>query len=417
MPERVDVAVIGAGPAGLAAAVAARKKGAERVLIIERAEKLGGLLPQCIHNGFGLLYFKEDMTGPEYEKAFVDMAAAEGIETELETMVVELGADRRITAVSRRSGLKKFKPGAVVLAMGCRERARGAIGLPGARPAGILTAGTCQRYVNIDGYMPGSRYVILGSGDVGMIMARRLTLEGAQVQAVVEVMPWPGGLIRNEVQCLHDFGIPLLLEHTVSFIHGENAIEGVTVCRVDTGGRPVRGTERHFPCDCLLLSVGLIPENELSRGAGISLDGVTGGPVVDQNRQTSAPGIFAGGNVVHVHDLVDWVSWESELAGRSAAAFSDRGRLKRTETVAVTPGRNVRYVVPQLISGKDDVTVYLRVERPGLDAVVKVGGVARQRFRSVRPSEMISIDLDGKKLGGAGLEGELVVDCESRGSG
>lgn len=415
MPERVDVAVIGAGPAGLAAAVAARKQGAGKVLVIERAEKPGGLLPQCIHNGFGLLYFKEDMTGPEYERAFLEMASDAGIETELETMVVELGPDRRITAVSRERGLRRFKPRSVVLAMGCRERARGPLGIAGPRPAGILTAGTCQRYVNIDGYMPGARYVILGSGDIGMIMARRLTLEGAEVAAVVEVMPWPGGLIRNEVQCLHDFGIPLLLEHTVSFIHGEQSVEAVTVSRVDSGRRPVPGTERHFPCDCLLLSVGLIPENELSKAAGMRIDPVTGGPVVDQNRQTSVPGIFAGGNVVHVHDLVDWVSRESELAGRSAAAFAGAGKLAPADRVKVTPGRNVRYVVPQLISGKDDVTLHMRVERPGLGAVVKVGGVTSRRFRSVRPSEMITIDLDGKALEEAGVSGELVVDCDTKG--
>lgn len=416
MPERVDVAVIGAGPAGLAAAIAAREKGAEKVLVIERSEKLGGLLPQCIHNGFGLVYFKKDMTGPEYEKAFVDMSAAAGVDTMLETMVTDLDGDRRITAVSRERGLIRFRPGAVVLAMGCRERARGAIGIPGARPAGILTAGTCQRYVNIDGYMPGRRYVILGSGDVGMIMARRLTLEGAEVAAVVEVMPWPGGLIRNEVQCLHDFGIPLLLEHTVSFIHGEGRVEGVTVSRVDSSRMPVPGTERFLPCDCLLLSVGLIPENELSKAAGVELDGITGGPEVDQNRQTLVPGIFAGGNVVHVHDLVDWVSRESELAGRSAAVFADRGRPGMTRAVRVTPGSNVRYVVPQYISGKDDVTLYLRVERPGRGAVVRVGGIKQKRYRYVRPSEMISIDLEGKALEKAGVKGELAVDCDFKGS-
>lgn len=416
MPERVDVAVIGAGPAGLAAAVAARKRGAERVLVIERAEKLGGLLPQCIHNGFGLLYFKDDMTGPEYEKAFVDLAASAGVETELDTMVTDLGADRRITAVSRQRGVRRFKPGAVVLAMGCRERARGALGIPGARPAGILTAGTCQRYVNIDGWMPGCRYVVLGSGDVGMIMARRLTLEGAEVAAVAEVMPWPGGLVRNEVQCLHDFGIPLLLEHTVSFIHGESAVEGVTLSRVDSERRPIPGTERHIPCDCLLLSVGLIPENELSRAAGVEMDPATGGPVVDQDRQTSVPGIFAGGNVVHVHDLVDRVSWESELAGRSAASFADAGARPDARSVRVVAGRNVKYVVPQFISGKDDVTLCMRVERPGLGAVIKAGDAKRRRFRSVRPSEMIDIDLQGKALADAGVTGELVVDCDSRGS-
>ncbi len=415
MAERVDVAVIGAGPAGLAAAIAARERGAERVLIIERAEQLGGLLPQCIHNGFGLLYFGQDMTGPEYEKAFIDKAGSLGVEARLETMVIDLDAERGITAVSRRHGYMKLKPGAVVLAMGCRERARGALGIPGTRPAGVMTAGTCQRFVNVEGYMPGSRYVILGSGDIGMIMARRLTLEGAKVEAVVEIMPWPGGLIRNEVQCLHDFGIPLLLEHTVTFIHGEERVEGVTVSRVDAERRPVAGTERFFPCDCLLISAGLIPENELSRKAGVELDPATGGPVVDQNRQTGVPGIFAGGNVVQVHDLVDWVSREAEAAGRCAAAYADKGRLKAAAGVRVVPGKNIRYVVPQLISGKDDITLHMRVERPGLKATVKVGNVLWKRFRSVRPSEMIILDVKGDALKDAGVRGELAVDCEIRG--
>ena len=415
MASRVDVAVIGAGPAGLAAAIAAREQGAERVLIIERSEQLGGLLPQCIHNGFGLLYFRRDMTGPEYEKAFLDRARRLGVEARLETMAIDLEAERGITAVSRKQGYVKFKPGAVVLAMGCRERPRGALGIPGTRPAGILTAGTCQRFVNIEGYMPGSRYVVLGSGDIGMIMARRLTLEGAKVEAVVEIMPWPGGLIRNEVQCLHDFGIPLLLEHTVTFVHGEERVEGVTVSRVDAGRLPIPGTERFFPCDCLLVSAGLIPENELSRLAGVELDPVTGGPVVDQNRQTSVPGIFAGGNVVQVHDLVDWVSREAELAGRSAALYADKGRLKPAGRIRVVPGRDIKYVVPQYISGKDDVTLHMRVTRPGLKATVKVGGVVWKRYRSVRPSEMIVLDIKGEALEQAGLAGELVVDCEIKG--
>jgi NADPH-dependent 2,4-dienoyl-CoA reductase/sulfur reductase-like enzyme len=417
MASRIDVAVIGAGPAGLAAAIAAREQGAEKVLIIERAEQLGGLLPQCIHNGFGLLYFKQDMTGPEYEKAFIEKALDLGVEAQLETMVIDLDAERGITAVSRKHGYMKLKPGAVVLAMGCRERSRGAVGIPGTRPAGVLTAGTCQRFVNIEGYMPGKRYVVLGSGDIGMIMARRLTLEGAKVEAVVEIMPWAGGLIRNEVQCLHDFGIPLLLEHTVTFVHGEERVEGVTVSKVDAERRPVAGTERFFPCDCLLVSAGLIPENELSRKAGVELDAVTGGPVVDQDRQTSVPGIFAGGNVVQVHDLVDWVSWEAEAAGRSAAVFAAKGKKKAAGGIKVVPGENVRYVVPQTISGKDDVTLHMRVARPGLKATVKVGGVLSKRFRSVRPSEMIVLDLDGSRLKEVGIEGELVVGCDIREGG
>ena len=417
MASRVDVAVIGAGPAGLAAAIAAREQGAEKVLIIERAEQLGGLLPQCIHNGFGLVYFEQDMTGPEYEKAFIDKAIGLGIETQLETMVIDLDGEREITAVSHKHGYMKFKPGAVVLAMGCRERSRGAVGIPGTRPAGVLTAGTCQRFVNIEGYMPGSRYVVLGSGDIGMIMARRLTLEGAKVEAVVEIMPWPGGLIRNEVQCLHDFGIPLLLEHTVSFVHGEERVEGVTVCRVDAERRPITGTESFFPCDCLLISAGLIPENELSRRAGVELDRVTGGPVVDQDRQTSMPGIFAGGNVVQVHDLVDWVSREAETAGRSAAVFADKGKVKRSGGIKIVPGKNIKYVVPQLVSGREDVTLHMRVMEPGLNATVNVGGVLKKKFRSVRPSEMIVLDLKGSALEGAGAKGELVVECGTKGSG
>ncbi|MDY6795154.1 MAG: FAD-dependent oxidoreductase [Actinomycetota bacterium] len=417
MPRRVDVAVIGAGPAGLAAAIAARGQGAERVMIIERAEQLGGLLPQCIHNGFGLVYFEEDMTGPEYEKVFIEKTRDLGVETQLETMVIDMDGKRNITAVSQTHGYMKLKPGAVVLAMGCRERARGALGIPGARPSGILTAGTCQRYVNIEGYMPGDRYVILGSGDIGMIMARRLTLEGARVEAVLEIMPWAGGLIRNEVQCLHDFGIPLLLEHTVSFIHGSNRIEGVTVSKVDRQLRGIPGTQRSFACNCLLLSAGLIPENEISLKAGVELDPMTGGPVVDQHRQTSVPGIFAGGNVVHVHDLVDWVSWEAELAGRSAALFADKGKVKVAGGVKVVPGANIKYVVPQLISGKDDVTLYMRVTQPGQNATVKIGGAMKKKFRFVRPSEMITIDVKGNKLKDAGAGKELVVDCEIKGSG
>lgn len=411
MAERVDVAVIGAGPAGLAAAVAAREQGAERVAIIERAERLGGLLPQCIHNGFGLLYFGEDLTGPEYERIFVRRAEKAKVEARLQSMVLDISPGLEITTASSRHGYGKIKAGAVVLAMGCRERARGALGIPGGRPAGILTAGTCQRYVNIEGYLPGRTFVILGSGDIGMIMARRLTLEGASVEAVVEIMPWPGGLIRNEVQCLHDFGIPLLLEHTVTFIHGESRIQGVTVARVDEKRRPVPGTERFITCDCLLLSAGLIPENELSVRAGVELDPVTGGPLVDENRQTVVPGIFAGGNVVQVHDLVDWVSWEAEMAGRNAARFADLGGIPFRGEVRVRAGENVKYMVPQFISGKEEVTLHLRVARPGLKAVLLLGGKPFKRFRSVRPSEMIVEKVDVGRLSQAIRDGELRVDC------
>lgn len=407
----MDVAVIGAGPAGLAAAVAAREQGAERVVIIERAERLGGLLPQCIHNGFGLLYFGKDLTGPEYESIFIRKAERAKVEARLESMVLDISPDLEIIAASSRHGYAKMRAGAVVLAMGCREKARGALGIPGGRPAGILTAGTCQRYVNVEGFIPGRRFVILGSGDIGMIMARRLTLEGAKVEAVVEIMPWPGGLIRNEVQCLHDFGIPLLLEHTVTFIHGETRIQGVTVARVDGGRRPIPGTDRFIPCDCLLLSAGLIPENELSVKAGVELDPVTGGPLVDENRQTVIPGIFAGGNVVQVHDLVDWVSWEAEVAGRNAARFADRGSIPFRKEVRIRAGENVKYVVPQFISGKQEVTMHLRVTRPGLKAVLLLGGKPYKRYRSVRPSEMIIEKVDVERLSQAISDGELRVDC------
>ncbi|MGQ9475436.1 MAG: NAD(P)/FAD-dependent oxidoreductase [Actinomycetota bacterium] len=411
MPERADVAVIGAGPAGLAAAVAARERGAERVVIVERAERLGGLLPQCIHNGFGLLYFGEDLTGPEYERIFVQRAKKAKVEARLETMVLDISPDLELTIASSRHGYAKVKAGAVVLAMGCREKARGALGIPGGRPSGILTAGTCQRYVNIEGFIPGRRFVILGSGDIGMIMARRLTLEGAKVEAVVEIMPWPGCLIRNEVQCLHDFGIPLLLEHTVTFIHGETRLEGVTIAAVDAEKRPVAGTERFIPCDCLLLSAGLIPENELSVRAGVELDPVTGGPLVDENRQTLVPGIFAGGNVVQVHDLVDWVSWEAEAAGRAAARFADRGGIPIRDEVRVRAGENVKYVVPHFISGAEEVTLHLRVTRPGLKATLLLGGKPFKRYRSVRPSEMIIEKVDPGRLSQAIQDGELRVDC------
>lgn len=414
--RQVDVAVIGAGPAGLAAAIAARKQGAEKILVIERAEQLGGLLPQCIHNGFGLDYFEEDMTGPEYGHRFIEEAMDLGVDTQLETMVIDIDRKREITAVSQSRGYTKYRAGAMVLAMGCREKARGSLGIPGGRPSGVLTAGTCQRYVNVEGYIPGERFVVLGSGDIGMIMARRLTLEGARVEAVVEIMGWPGGLIRNEVQCLHDFQIPLLLEHTVDFIHGEDRIEGVTVVKVNSNREPVSGTERFIPCDCLLLSAGLIPENELSLKAGVELDPVTGGPVLDQYCQSSVSGIFAGGNVVHVHDLVDDVSLEAEVAGKYAAIYADSGGLKKAEKTRMVPGRNVRYVVPQAISGDDDVTLYMRVEEPRKEVSVKVGTVTRRRIRYVRPSEMVRIRLTAEKLDKAEVEEEIVVHCDSRGS-
>lgn len=416
MLQDVDVAVIGSGPAGMAAAIKAKEAGAENVVIMERAEQLGGLLHQCIHNGFGLLYFKEDLTGPEYAHRFIEKVMDANVKLLLNTMVTGIAPDRKVTAVSSQEGYTTFRPKAIVLAMGCREKTRGALNIPGTRPAGIFTAGTAQRFVNVEGFIPGEKIVILGSGDIGMIMARRLTLEGAEVKAVVEILPYVGGLIRNEVQCLHDFNIPLLLEHTVTHIHGEKRVEAVTVARVDRNKNPIAGTERQIECDSLLLSVGLIPENELSLMAGVELDPVTGGPVVDEMRQTNVPGIFAGGNVVHVHDLVDNVSWESELAGQSAASFVTERKKAAGRRVTLKPGRNIRYIVPHTISGEREVTLYMRVNDLEEGVRLKVGGIMSKALRVVKPSEMLKIELSSVQLGKL-EEGttEIVVDCEKRG--
>lgn len=414
--KNVDVAVIGSGPAGMAAAIKAKDTGAENVIIMERAEQLGGLLHQCIHNGFGLLYFKEDLTGPEYAHRFIEKLMDSGVRPLLETMVTGLSPDREITAVSRREGYITLRPKSIVLAMGCRERTRGALNIPGTRPAGIFTAGTAQRLVNIEGFIPGKKVVILGSGDIGMIMARRLTLEGAKVEAVVEILPYVGGLIRNQVQCLHDFNIPLLLECTVTQIHGEERVEGVTIARVDTRRKPIADTEEQIECDTLLLSVGLIPENELSQMAGVELGPITGGPIVNESRQTSVPGIFAGGNVVHVHDLVDNVSWESELAGQSAAEFV-RGRgTAWGQGITSKPGRNIKYIVPHTISGKREVTLYMRVNEPEENVCLKVGTIVTKTLRAVKPAEMLKVELSSAELSrlGGGTT-EIVIDCEKRG--
>jgi NADPH-dependent 2,4-dienoyl-CoA reductase/sulfur reductase-like enzyme len=410
----VDVAVIGAGPAGLAAAIRAREAGARDVIVMERAEQMGGLLHQCVHNGFGLFYFNEDLTGPEYAHRFVEKAMDVGVKGLLETMVTEITPGRQIKAVNKEAGYITFKPKAIVLAMGCRERARGALGIPGTRPAGIFTAGTAQRFVNVEGFLPGKRAVILGSGDIGMIMARRLTLEGAKVEAVVEILPYTGGLIRNEVQCLHDFDIPVLLKHTVARIHGEQRVEAVTIAEVDDNNSPIAGTERVIDCDTLLLSVGLIPENELSLMAGVQIDPITGGPVVDEIRQTSVSGIFAGGNVVHVHDLVDNVSSESELAGESAARFAS-GSKGIKEKIRLKAGDNIRYIVPQTISGKNEVTLYMRVSEMEENVRLQIGDVMSRGLRVVKPSEMLKIELSPEQLKKIkpGTT-EIVVNCEKR---
>jgi len=413
--QDVDVAVIGAGPAGMAAAIKAKEAGAKNVVIMERAEQLGGLLHQCIHNGFGLLYFKEDLTGPEYAHRFIEKVMDTGIEPLLETMVIRISNDRAVSAVSKAVGYINFKPRSIVLAMGCRERTRGALNIPGSRPAGILTAGTAQRFVNVEGFIPGKKIVILGSGDIGMIMARRLTLEGAKVEAVVEILPYVGGLIRNEVQCVHDFHIPMYLKHTVAQIHGEERVEAVTMAQVDDNNCPIAGTERKIECDTLLLSVGLIPENELSLMAGVKLDPITGGAIVDETRQTSVVGIFAGGNVLHVHDLVDNVSSESELAGQSAASFAKEEKPLERGKIALKRGRNIRYVVPHTISGQKDVTLYMRVNNPEETVRIKVGDVMTKALRVVKPSEMLKIDLSTEELKRLGKETkQIIVDCEKR---
>lgn len=329
---KADVVVIGGGPAGMSAAVAAREAGAEEVVIIERESRLSGILQQCIHNGFGLHKFREELTGPEYGLRYEEMVKKLDIIVMTETMAVDITPGRVVTAVSKERGYFSIDAGAVVLAMGCREKSRGALSIPGTRPSGVFTAGTAQKLVNIKGYMPGKRIVILGSGDIGLIMARRMTLEGAEVKAVCEIMEDSGGLTRNIVQCLRDFDIPLMLRHTVVKIHGNKRVEGVTVARVDENLKPIPGTQEYIECDTLMLSVGLIPENELSKKAGVEIDPKTRGPVVDENRQTKVPGIFACGNVVKVHELVDFVSDEGETAGRAAALFSQGKSLSVSES-------------------------------------------------------------------------------------
>lgn len=319
--KQYDIVIIGGGPAGLAAALEAKASGADGILILERDRELGGILNQCIHNGFGLHTFKEELTGPEYAARFIEKVLEEKIEYLLDTMVLDISADKVVTAMNREEGMFEIQAGAVVLAMGCRERARGALGIPGYRPAGVFSAGTAQRLVNMEGYLPGREVVILGSGDIGLIMARRMTLEGAKVKVVAELLPYSGGLKRNIVQCLNDYGIPLKLSHTVVDIQGKERVTGITLAKVDENRRPIPGTEEFYSCDTLLLSCGLIPENELSRGMGIAMNPVTSGPIVNESLETNIPGVFACGNVLHVHDLVDFVSQEAASAGRHAAAY------------------------------------------------------------------------------------------------
>ena len=407
MDLRYDIVIVGGGPAGLAAALEARREAPEaKIVILERDRALGGILQQCIHNGFGLHFFGEELTGPEYVERFIRKLEGTGIEVWLDTMVLEISAEREVTCVSAERGLTTLQAGAVVLAMGCRERPRGALGIPGTRPAGVYTAGTAQRLTNMDGYLPGKRVVILGSGDIGLIMARRMTWEGAKVELVAEIMPYSSGLKRNIVQCLEDNGIPLLFNHTVTRVHGRERVEGVTISEVDPATRlPLRGSARFVPCDTLLLSVGLIPENELSKGAGVELDKVTGGAVVDEHRQTSVPGVFACGNVLHVHDLVDNVSAEAMIAGAAAARYALSGG-EHAQQYAVSTGRGVRYAVPQRVNAGTDGTldIYFRVGNVYRGETLEVAcgdEVLFSRKKNIMtPGEMEKVTIDAGKVTG-----------------
>ena len=395
--KQMDLVIIGGGPAGMSAAVAAYDAGVRDLLILERDSHLGGILQQCIHNGFGLHRFGEELTGPEYANRYEKMVQERAIPAKLNTMVLDITEDKVITATNSEEGVFQIQAKAIILAMGCRERSKGALNIAGTRPAGIYSAGTAQKFVNMKGYMPGKNVVILGSGDIGLIMARRMTLEGAKVHAVCELMAYSGGLARNIEQCLHDFDIPLKLSHTVVEIHGRERLEGVTIAKVDERRRPIPETREYIPCDTLLLSVGLIPENELSKTAGVPLDRVTNGAVVDQDRQTEVEGVFACGNVLHVHDLVDYVSEEADIAGKSAAAYIQQLPAESVNVVLRTDGK-IRYTVPQRITKKKDVTVFFRVSDVFRNATVKVtdnnGNVVFSRKRpKVAPGEMESITL------------------------
>lgn len=409
-----DIVIIGGGPAGLAAAASAKREGVDSILILERDTQLGGILNQCIHNGFGLHTFKEELTGPEYAQRFIDQVEELKIEYKLNTMVMDITPDKQITAMNRTDGLFHIQAKAIVLAMGCRERSRGALNIPGYRPAGIYSAGTAQRLVNIEGFMPGREVVILGSGDIGLIMARRMTLEGAKVKVVAELMPYSGGLKRNIVQCLDDFGIPLKLSHTVIDIRGKERLEGITLAAVDDKGKPIPGTEEDYTCDTLLLSCGLIPENEISRSIGVDMEPVTSGPIVNESLETSVEGVFACGNVLHVHDLVDFVSEEAAAAGRNAAAYVKAGGTlgEKSKEIPIKAIDGVRYTVPKKLHINrmaDEQIVRFRVgavyKNCYISAYLNDERIIHRKRQIMAPGEMEEIKLKKEQLEGFdGLE-------------
>lgn len=401
-----DLVIVGGGPAGLAAAISAKDNGIESILVIERDRELGGILNQCIHNGFGLHTFKEELTGPEYASRFIEQAKERHIAYKLNTMVMDISHEKVVTAMNHEDGMFEIQAKAVILAMGCRERSRGALNIPGYRPAGIFSAGTAQRLVNMEGYMPGREVVILGSGDIGLIMARRMTLEGAKVKVVAELMPYSGGLKRNIVQCLDDFGIPLKLSHTVIDIEGKNRVEAVTIAEVGPDRKPIPGTEERYTCDTLLLSCGLIPENELSKSAGVALNPVTSGPIVNDSLETSIDGVFACGNVLHVHDLVDYVSQEAATAGKNAARYILNGKAADSKMVEILPVDGVRYTVPKFVRPDemdDTLTVRFRVGDVYKNCAIATYFddtlISKRKRPVMAPGEMEQVILDKKKLG------------------